>query len=209
MGAKETKSKKVKKRKIKNGDSSLKIGDKNKIEDSVIGHHINTVNIIKKAPENSVNYEVDKEDVTFLRNISPYLIGRLGKKKIGFTGGISLIFGVFGILTEFNSTTPNVKLYPYLPAFPNSYANLVLILSFVFLALGIILLAAVRYHTSSQCEKCNKEFAYEEVGTPTVKEVKTSEGTRKVTTRTYKCKFCGDVDVRKDSELIENPSDTI
>ncbi len=208
MGTKDDKSKKVKKRKIKNGDSSIKIGDKNKIEDAVIGQHIDTINIIKNIPDNSVKYEVDKEDVTFLRNISPYLIGRYGKKKIGFTGGISLILSVIGILTGFNSTTPNVKLYPYLPAVPNSYANSVLILSFVFLALGIILFAVIQYHTSSQCRKCNQEYAYEEVGTPTVKEVKTSEGIRKVTTRTYKCKFCGDVDVRTDSELIENPPNT-
>ncbi len=204
MGAKGD-SRKVKKRKIKNEDSSIKIGDKNKIEDAVIGHHIENVNIIKN-PDNSVKYEVDKEDVTFLKNISPYLIGRFGKKKIGLTGAITLIAGIIGILTGFNSTIPNVKMYP-LPAVSSPYANSVLILSFVFLALGVILFAVIQYHASSQCKKCNNEYAYKEVGTPTVKEIETSEGIRKVTTRTYECKFCGDVDVRKDSELLEKPEE--
>ncbi len=205
MGTKDDKSKKVKRRKIKNGDSSIKIGNKNKIEDTVIGQHINNINIIKNMPDPSVNYEVDKEDVTFLRNISPYLIGQFGKKKIRFTGALSLIFSIIGIFTGFNSTTPNVKMYPYLPAVPNSYASSVLILGFIFLVLGIISFAVIQYHTSSQCRKCNEEYAYEEVGTAIVKEVKTSEGARKVITRTYKCKFCNDVDVRKNSELVENP----
>jgi hypothetical protein len=202
LGAKGDKSK-VKKRKIKNVNSSIKIGDKNNIEGAVIGQNIKNVNIIKNTPDNSVNYEGDKEDVTFLKNISQYLIGRFGKKKIGFGGAISLIFGVIGILTGFNSTVPNVKMYPYLPSISNPYANSLLILSFVFLALGAILFSAIQYHASSQCKECNKEYAYEEVGTPTVKEIKTSEGIRKITTRTYKCKFCGDEDVRKDSDLIE------
>ncbi len=202
LGTKGNKSKKVKKRKIGNLESSIEIGDKNKIEGAVIGQNIKNVNIIKSPPDNSVNYEVDKEDTTFLKNISPYLIGRFGKKKIGLGGAISLIFGVIGILTGFNSV-PNVKMYPYLPSIPNPYANSILILSFVLLAFGVILFSALQYHASSQCNRCNKEYAYEEVGTPSVKEIKTSEGVRKITTRTYKCKFCGDEDVRKDSEVIE------
>ena len=205
MGVKEGK---VKINNIKNGDSSIKIGNENQIENAVIGRDINNINIIKNVTDNSVNYEVNKEDLAFLTTISPYLIRRFGVKKIGYTGVISLIFSVIGLLTGFNSSTPNV-IYPYIPAFPNSYANSILIISFFFLALGMILRTVIKYHTSSQCNKCNKDFAYEEVRTPTVKEVTTSEGIRKVTTRTYECKFCGDVDVKTEREYIENSPSSI
>lgn len=200
MGTKKE-SKKVKKRKIKKGDSSIEIGDENEFKgDTVIGRDIT---FVKTTPDNSVNYEVDTEDVTVLRKISPYLIGRYGKKRIGFTGIISLISGFIGIFTWINSITPNVKLYSYLPAVPGAYANWVLILGIGFLFGGVLLLNAMQYHTSTQCKKCNKDFAYEEVGTATVKEVETTEGIRRVTTRTYECRFCGDKDVRRFPELIE------
>ncbi|HEX7575162.1 MAG TPA: hypothetical protein VF360_02195 [Candidatus Methanoperedens sp.] len=68
MGLKDDKSKSVKKRKNKNGDSSINIGDKNKIEDTVIGQNINNITIIKTIPDHSVNYEVDKEDVDVRKN---------------------------------------------------------------------------------------------------------------------------------------------
>ncbi len=203
MDSKGDKSRKVKKRKIKKENSSITIGDGNEIDSAVIGQNIENVTIIKSPPDNSVKYEIDKEDVTFLKKISPHLIGRFGKKKIGLTGAISFIFSIIGILTGINSTTPNVRIYPYLPAFPNNYANSVLISSFILLALAVILFVVMQYHASNQCKKCNKEYAYEEVGTPTVKEIETSEGIRKDTTSVYECKFCGDLDVRKDSELLE------
>jgi len=199
MGTKKE-SKKVKKRKMKNGDSSIKIGDENEFKgDTVIGRDITFV----KNPDNSVNYEIDTEDVMVLKKISPYLIGRYGKKKISFIGIISLISGLISIFTWMNSIISNVKIYSYLPAVPAAYSNWVLFLGFIFFVGGVLLLSITQYHTSTQCKICKKEFAYEEVGTPTVKEVKTSEGTRKITTRTYECKFCGDEDIRKDNKLIE------
>lgn len=185
----------------KNGNSSINIGSKNKFEgDTVIGHDIK---IVKNVVDNSVEYEVDVEDVTVLQKISPYLIERYGKKKIGFIGIISLISGLIGIFTWINSITPNIKLIPYLPIVPNTYSKWFLYLIIFLLAFGIILLAIIQYHTSTKCKKCNKEYAYEEVGTPTVREVETLDGIRRVTTRSYECKFCGDIDVRRNKELIE------
>ena len=60
------------------------------------------------------------------------------------------------------------------------------------------------YHLSTQCEGCQKEVAYEEIGTPTNTDIETREGIRKITKRTYKCRFCGDEEIKKFPRLINN-----
>ncbi len=202
MGKKGETSKRSKKGSPKNakGKDSIGIGDGNEFKGSVIGHH--NVNIINEPPDNSVTYPVDRDDVTFYKKIAPYLIGRFGKKRIGLTGAASFIIGLFGMFTGMNSATQNIKVFFYLPTVPYAYMMPLIILSIVVLIFGGLLVAVVQYHTDTQCNNCNREYAYEEVGTPTVREVKTFDGPRQITTRTYKCRFCDDVDVRTESELV-------
>lgn len=202
MGNKRETSKRSKKGSPKNakGNDSIGIGNSNEFHGSVIGHH--NVNIINKPPDNSVIYPVSRDDVTFYKNIAPYLIGRFGKKRLGLTGVASFIIGLFGIFTGMNSATQNIKMFFYLPMVPYAYIMPLIILSIVVLIFGALLVAVVQYHTNTQCHKCKRDYAYEEVGTPTMREVKTFDGPRQITTRTYQCRFCDDVDVRTESELV-------
>lgn len=137
--------------------------------------------------DNSVRYETDKQDFWIFELSAPYLIEKMGKPKLFISGLVSIGIGlviIIGIIYKFT--------FPY-----QSWLGL------LFLLIGLFFVAIVKYHSYTQCKKCSKEFAYDEIGVPQVREVTTSDGyIKKTTTRKYKCKFCGHVDTRKQNETI-------
>ena len=159
--------------------------------------------IHKHIVDKSINYEIDKQDVTIVKHASIHLIGKYGEKKIGIVGVVSLLAGLAEIFTWMNSQFPNLNVFTFLPKVTTAWANWLLWGGIIFLAIGIFLISIIAYRRSSQCKKCKSLYAYEETGTPTVREVKTPDGRRITTTRTYTCKYCGDVDIRKENDVIE------
>jgi hypothetical protein len=153
----------------------------------------NTKVVKKGTVDNSINYETDKQDFWLFELIAPPLIEKLGIPKILVIGSVSIVAGLLSIIA---------------PAYKISFPFLFWV-GAVLLIVGVFFIAVFRYHSQTRCKKCNQEFAYEEIDTPTVKEVTTSDGyIKKTTTRKYKCKYCGDIDTRKTNETIPPKSDS-
>ncbi|WP_319507770.1 hypothetical protein [uncultured Methanolobus sp.] len=184
-------------------NSSVNIESGNKFQgDTAIGEN---AQIIKNTHivDNSKNYEVDADDVTFLKKVSPYLINNYGKEKVGIIAAISLIASIITILSLVNPVISGEKAIPFLPTIPQDYNTLVIGIFFILILIGVTFLNAVYYHSSTKCKKCNQDFAYEPFGKVKVRDIDTVDGTRRTTTKTYKCKFCGDIDKRTTNTLIE------
>ncbi|MCK4795872.1 MAG: hypothetical protein KAT05_00750 [Spirochaetes bacterium] len=173
--------------------------------DTVIGQN-SKIEKNKYVIDNSVEYNIDKKNVIFTERASIYLTNTIGEKKVRISGVISLIAGLIQIFTWLNSLVPDIKIIPYMPAISNSMATWLLYSGLAFLLIGGLLLRVLKYHSSSQCKNCKKHYAYKEIGTPTIKELGTSKGIRKTTTRYYKCKFCGDKDVSEYTVFIDEKS---
>lgn len=167
--------------------SSINIGNGNKLGDGNVIGHDNEV-IINQG--NNVTYEGDKEQNFILKTISPFLIRKYGKKNVGITGFISIIFGLLTDLTWFNSSSGN-NLFSFLPSIDTFSSQWVLYIGLIFTGIGAVLFSVFTYHSANQCKKCEKEFAYDEINDPKIEEVKTVNGTKIKTTRYYRCKFCG------------------
>lgn len=191
---------KLKKEKI--SESSIKIGDGNKFDgDTAIGQGAKIIKdsvVIDNSQNKSTTYKTKKKDVTILNQFSPYLIEKFGKKKIGIVGIISLIAGVITILSGIksllfstNSNSFNVLFIEILPAAPQNFGVLIFMIGVILLILGLFLLQVLNYHNYTRCERCNKDFAYQEIGTPRTEETKTRWGYNEITTRTLQCRFCG------------------
>lgn len=84
----------------------------------------------------------------------------------------------------------------------NNYGALILLVGFVLVIIGLSLMALVGYKHESRCPKCKRNYAMEEYKNPNVREVDTSEGTRRTTTRFLKCKYCGHEDTITEKKLI-------
>ena len=181
---------------------SIETGSNNKFGNGTVIGNNNEVTI-NQNNATSVTYEGDTENVFVLKIISPFLIKRYGKKNIGIVSLISLISGLITIFSWINSRV-TVQSIPYVPVFSFSNSNGFLYFGIFLLFFGALLVSILFYHRNTKCKKCKKEFAYEEYKDPLVEEIKTSDGTRKTTTRSYKCKFCGHEDIRKDTEILED-----
>lgn len=189
--------------KLKNSkliDSSIKIGSNNEFDgDTTIGHNVNIVKNINVS-DNSVNYKTTKENV-FIFQKAYFLIDRYGEKNIRIVGLINLSASIITMLVWINSIFSNEVTSPYLPVVSDKVATLLLFLWIGLLLIGLFFIALVQYSTSSKCENCKKKQAYEEINS-NIREINTSEGLRKITSRDYKCIFCGHEVTRESNELI-------
>lgn len=59
---------------------------------------------------------------------------------------------------------------------------------------------AIRYLEKTKCEKCGKNFAYQEIRKPSVREISTPKSYEICITRNFKCKYCGYIHTEKRSE---------
>jgi hypothetical protein len=160
---------------------------------SNIGHDGNIVN-----PTNvkTTIYKTNKPDRRLYENISPYLMEKYGRKKLTISGFISILLSILPIISGFKSLLPSSNAFTVIiidvfPTFPMSYGLWLILLGFVLFLAGIFLAQVPRFYDITICEKCKKEYAYEEVGTPKIEETKTRWGYNEVTTRYDKCRFCG------------------
>jgi len=178
--------------------SYIDIGDENTIKGDLSGRDMykagrDIVKGDKIIGTSSKIYKVNKENVIIEKIIAPHLINNYGKKKVGIVGVITSIAGLIAIFTWVNSISFG-KVFSYLPAFPESVSKFVLVFGIILLLVGILLLNAVNYHSSTKCKKCGKDFAYEEIEYPVRQDTETKEGIWRTETRTYECKYCGNVE---------------
>lgn len=162
-------------------------------------HNAPVTNVIH---DESKTYEVDTENVKFLEGLSIKLINKFGEKKLLI---FDIISGLIGILSGFlgaNAFSPTVVIFVWLPKLPQDFAMPLIILALVLLGLAGIVYSLVEYKYESKCPKCKKFYALEEVGQPTVREVDVKGGTRRTTTRTYRCRSCGHTEPRKKNKFI-------
>lgn len=101
-----------------------------------------------------------------------------------------------------NSMVDNFKIFSWLPSLPKSWSTPLLIVSIILIFIGGTLLSLVNYKYDSKCRKCGKFYALRESEEPKVREVKARGGIIETTTRTYKCKNCGNIEVKKFNEFI-------
>ncbi len=194
------------KKQNKYGKPNIKIGNENTFEGDFVGGDIykaggDIVKGDKIISSESKVYEVNKENVIVEKIVAPYLIKRYGKNKVSFVGAISLISGLITIITAINSMF-SVKIYSFLPAAPKSISNWMLFFGFILVLVGSLFLSVLTYHSSTKCKKCKKDFAYEEIKNPIRQDTETEEGTWRTITKTYECKYCGDVDTRKSDPYL-------
>lgn len=181
-------------------DSSIKIGSNNEFDgDTAIGHNVNIIKNVNIS-DNSVNYKTTKENV-FIFQKAYFLINKYGEKNIGIIGLINLSASMITMLVWINSNFPNGVISPYLPVVSDKVATLLLFLWIGLLLIGSFFIGLVQYSTSSKCENCKKKQAYEEINS-NIREINTSEGLRKITSRDYKCMSCGHEVTRESNELI-------
>ncbi len=180
--------------------SSTEVGSNNNFGNgTVIGNN----NDVVINQDNSATYDGDKENTFILELISPFLIKKYGKTKIGIGSIISFISGLITIGLWLNSSSNN-ELYEFLPSSDVFISQWFFYFGIVLIIVGGLFFAVLNYHSNTKCENCKKEFAYRETKDPKVEEVNTSQGTRVNTTRYYKCKFCDHESTPVNRVLLEN-----
>lgn len=77
----------------------------------------------------------------------------------------------------------------------------IIIFIFLFIIAGVIT-SALNYYSNSLCRLCGKKFACEEIEKPVINEISTTNKYIVTVTRHWKCKFCGQIDIREGPEDI-------
>ena len=144
--------------------------------------------------DDSVTYEVDREDVRGLERLSMWLMKVVGERNVKITAVVTIVFGGGGIVAV---TNPSVNL-PGLVVTPLTYA------AFLAILVGAVFVAALQYKANSRCVKCNRFYAMQEAGEPIVKEVPRRGGTQVSTTRRYECRYCGHSAKKTENEFVED-----
>jgi hypothetical protein len=149
--------------------------------------------------DNSKTYKIDKEDTQFIESLSVWLLNKYDEKKLKVSGIISAILGAITTFDAFFSSLPT---FSWLPRFHDSN-GIVLILGISLVFVGSFLLKIVNYKYESRCDNCEKPYALAEIEDPEVKEIEAHDGIRQTITRTYKCRECGHIQIKKANEFIE------
>lgn len=194
--------------KSNNYNSSVKIGDKNRFQgDTAIGDNARIIKN-KIINDNSIKYHGDKIDVSNIESLSLFITSRFDEKKATIWSILSGLGGLVGILLFINSfMTGELKLISYFPKFSYNIGLTGTIISSIFLIGGLIIFSAINYKYESQCPKCEKHYSIREVGTPKVREVDARDGTKRTTTRFYKCDNCDFTDKKSKTETIPYDDD--
>lgn len=170
---------------------------------------INYGNITKNTitEDNSKTYSIDKMDLSTHESRSISLINKYGEKKPLIVGAISLLAGIFTIITGFSSLLNDINVFSWIPswlAVPEGFSPYLIGLGIIISFIGGYIISLIQYKYDSQCPKCKKHYALKEYGDPTVKDVETKEGIRRTTTRNYQCKYCGYKEPKKKNRFIPN-----
>ncbi len=151
----------------------------------------------QNVSDGSIRYEGDTRDTFFIEKFSIFFINRLGERKVKYIGIISTIIGIIDVIAWIVSITNNI-----IPMTYNKYTFYVVGFGFLLFIFGLLFLKMHTYKIESKCPKCSRDYAMEEYKDPKVEDIDTREGTRRTTTRYYKCKYCGHEEEDVDKELI-------
>jgi hypothetical protein len=154
-------------------------------------------NKYESVSDSSIRYEGDVKDTFFIEKFSMFFINLLSERKVKYIGIISTIIGIIDIIGWTVSIT-----YDIIPMTFNKYTTYVVGFGFLLIIIGLLFYKLYTHKILSKCPKCNKEYAMEEYKEPKVKDIDTRDGTRRTTTRFYKCKYCGYEEEDVDKELI-------
>ena len=77
-----------------------------------------------------------------------------------------------------------------------------IISSLVPLIISLRIQSVLEYYQDTFCKECGKKLAYEEIGEPVMKETSSFGNYTLTVTRHWKCRYCGNVDIRESSENI-------
>ena len=121
--------------------------------------------------------------------MSIYLTTKFKEPNVKLTGAISIIAGLLSIVASLNSIFSGITIIVWLPNFSLTLGRVLLAIGFLLIVFGSLLINALHYKQETKCKNCKKHYAYKEYKNPFVKEVKTHEGTRILTTYYYKCKY--------------------
>lgn len=147
--------------------------------------------------DGSIRYEGDKIDTFIIKKLSIFFINILGERRVKLIGLISTIIGIIDIIAWILSIS-----YQVIPISYNEYTFYVVGFGFLLVVIGLFFLKMYKYKHESKCPKCKKDYAMDEHKDPYVKDIETSDGIRRTTTRFYKCKYCGYEETVVEKELI-------
>ena len=140
----------------------------------------------------------------FLREIiTKSLVKTIGIDNSAQIGTKLTIIGFSGAFISFLFSSISEGLGRFFVYYPYDF--------YIFVFFAVMLLvgffgfkSSVDYYKSTICEKCKRDFAYKEDCKPDIREIKTKNGTIKMSIiRTYKCINCGNQKSIFESKVIE------
>jgi DNA-directed RNA polymerase subunit RPC12/RpoP len=85
---------------------------------------------------------------------------------------------------------------------PDWFYILCIISSLIPLIISLFIKNVLEYHHDTFCKKCGKKLACEEIGDPVMKETSSFGDYSLTVTRHWKCRYCGDMEIRESPENI-------
>lgn len=143
--------------------------------------------------DNAVTYEVDPDDVEGLEKLSILVLKLMGETKAKVTAAVSITLGAGSIYGSLQG-----------PEFLAAYASILLVFGVVCIFVGATLVTSLQYKYNSRCAKCNRFYAMQPHGSPLVREVDRRGGTQRTTKTTSKCRYCGNLVSKTETEFIED-----
>lgn len=189
---------------IQQGAKSIAISESSFEGVNTVGQKSNVQNPMNVK---TTSHKIKKHDFGPLGDISPYLMSKYGKTRITIGGLISAFFGILPFISGLKSLMPSassnfhVIIIDIFPTFSQSIGFVLCVIGMILIICGLLLLQVPSYYDFMICDECKREYAYDEIGTPSFEEIETRPGYDEVTTRYFKCRFCGytkeDVSVKK------------
>ena len=147
--------------------------------------------IFGKTDDGLKRYTINRADPQFKEYFSKMLTTMFGDVKLQILGYISILSGLFVMLISLKTSF-----------FEFSSGSFPIIISLILL--GLFLISTNSYQFGTKCETCNQYFVLEEIEDPLIEELDVHDGVRQTITRTYKCRNCGSIDIKKKKKFIED-----
>ena len=128
------------------------------------------------------------------KNLSFILINVFDKKLLEIMGVFFFLLCIItSLFTIVNFLGKNTSDWFYI---------LGIILSLIPLIISIFIQNVLEYYQDTFCKKCGNKLACEEIGEPVMKETSSFGNYTLTVTRHWKCRHCGNVEIREDQENI-------
>lgn len=137
----------------------------------------------------AVEYKKDR-----FKKVSLFLINIFDEKALEI---MSKMFFLFCVI---------ISLITIVNILSNGYGDWFYITGIVFSVISLIISLFIQnvleYYHDTFCKKCGKKLACEETGEPVMKETSSYGEYTLIVTRHWKCRYCGNVDIRESQENI-------